>query len=88
MNLAPYIEVEVLHNADDIDEFLITFGYDEEDIEIVLVEDDSFGGWYADFVLIEDGEVLACTDTWDSKRELTDYLLTILGKSYQMRDEE
>jgi len=75
----------ILENADEILEFIESYGYDEGDIEFIICKDDRFGGCFAQVGLLSDGEVLAETATWESARELKQFISEQIGEDYNVR---
>lgn len=84
----PFIEYQILDNADDIDEFLRDHGYNSSDVMLFLCKDEEFGGWYAEIALSSDEEIVAVTATWSSKKELKTFLVETLGSDYEISEHE
>lgn len=88
MTSEPFIECPILDNADEIDEFIQDYGFDESDMLIFLERDIEFGGWFASFCRLSDEETLAVTSTWENKSKLKDFLRQTIGYDYSIEEKE
>ena len=80
--IEPFIEVPILDNVDDIEEFLEDYGYTTEDLYVTIKEDEEerqFSGFAAELYLFTDDEMIAVTTTWSDKTELLDFLKEAIG---------
>ena len=82
--IEPFIEVELLDNADDLLEFFEKYGYDEESVyaTVVVEEDGSFDGFSAEFHLFSDDELIAMTTSWGNKKDLISFVKEALGLDF------
>lgn len=84
--IAPFIEVPILDNADELLDFLTNFGYDTELIYATIPseEDSDFGGFVAEVHLFSDDELVAVTTTWTDKKELIAFMKETISDDFQI----
>jgi hypothetical protein len=78
----PFIEVAIIQNVDKLLEFFKENNYTEEEVYAIVTSEENFNGFYAEFRLFEDDELLATTSTWDTKKELLTVLKQTLGENF------
>lgn len=85
MSHPPLIEKLIINDLDEADEFLEDQNLSQDEVEAIVMESKDFGGFYAIISLIEDGEELAETCTFDTQSELKEFLLAAFGMDIPMR---
>ena len=90
--IEPFIEVNLLDNADELSEFFEEHGYDGEEVYATIVEEEmnnedytSFEGYAAEFRLYSDDELIAVTTTWANKQELLNFVRDTLGGDFPIK---
>ena len=85
--IAPFIEVPILDNADQLEELLSEFEYDDTIIYATVVQDDegvSFEGFVAEIHLFADDELVAVTTTWANKNDLLQFMKQAISEDFQI----